>query len=250
MKKNRAIIIGILIFIAAVGLLFYAFMPSLAVFTVPLWKWFLAAAILYWLIKKIVFSNVLANRLSVFIPLALAFMLFEPEIGALLGKGDDFVNNGYVILAAALLDAAVWIFFRPRNKKFFSGGSRTSSAGETITVGGSESNGEPLTFKLGSHIYYADASSQTTLDMINQLSELKIYYQNADTGDTEATLYLNIVNQLGETRIFVPRSWHVELSTENSMGSVNCRPDGDVTTRTIVIRVKNQMGDVGIVSED
>ena len=58
------------------------------------------------------------------------------------------------------------------------------------------------------------------------------------------------MNQLGEVRIFVPRSWHVDLVNENSMGSVNCRPDGDITTRTIVIRVKNQMGDVGIVSED
>ena len=71
-----------------------------------------------------------------------------------------------------------------------------------------------------------------------------------DSGDTAAPLNLNIVNQLGEVRIFVPRSWHVDLVNENSMGSVNCRPDGDITTRTIVIRVKNQMGDVGIVSED
>ena len=74
--------------------------------------------------------------------------------------------------------------------------------------------------------------------------------ENTDTGDTAAPLNLNIVNQLGEVRIFVPRSWHVDLVNENSMGSVNCRPDGDITTRTIVIRVKNQMGDVGIVSED
>ena len=43
----------------------------------------LAAALLYWLIKKIFFGRLLANRISVFIPLALAFMLFEPEIGAL-----------------------------------------------------------------------------------------------------------------------------------------------------------------------
>ncbi|MBR7078827.1 MAG: hypothetical protein IKI41_08770 [Clostridia bacterium] len=248
MKKSNTMIFGILILIAAVGLLFYAFMPSLAIFTVPLWKWFLAAALLYWLIKKIFFGRLLANRISVFIPLALAFMLFEPEIGALAGKGPDFVNNWLIILAAFLLDAAVWIIFRPRNKKFFSGAH--SSSGETITVGGSETNGEPITFKLGSHIYYADASSQSTLDMINQLGELKIYYQNTDTGDTAAPLNLNVVNQLGEVRIFVPRSWHVDLVNENTMGSVNCRPDGDITTRTIVIRVKNQLGDVGIVSED
>ena len=151
MKKSNTIIFGILILIAAVGLLFYAFMPSLAIFTVPLWKWFLAAALLYWLIKKIFFGRLLANRISVFIPLALAFMLFEPEIGALAGKGPDFVNNWLIILAAFLLDAAVWIIFRPRNKKFFSGAH--SSSGETITESGTltiaKSSLEPQTEQVG-----------------------------------------------------------------------------------------------------
>ncbi len=245
--KNGAIIFGILVLIAGVGLLFYAFMPELAVFAIPLWKWFLAAALLYWIIKKVAFSKTLANRLSLFIPLGLGFMLFEKEIGNAIGKSPDFVNNWYIILAAVLLDAAVWIIFRPKAKQFFS--KNGSKGKETVTYGSSDSS-DPVNFKLGSHIYYVDASTQPGVNLINQLGELTVFYQNTDTGDTEGTLSLNLVNQMGETRVHIPRSWHVDLSSDVSMGAVNCRPDGENTTRTIVIRVKNQMGEVNIVSDD
>lgn len=248
MKKNSAIIFGILVLIAGVGLLFYAFMPGLAVFTIPLWKWFLAAAMVYWLVKKIIFSKTLANRLSVFIPLGLAFILFESEIGNAIGKGPDFVNNWYIILAAALLDGAVWLIFRPKMKKFFSGSDCGGS--KTITYGTGDSNGDPVKFKLGEHVYYIDASAQTNADLINQLGELNVYYQNTDTGDTETPLHLNLVNQMGETRVHIPRSWHVDLSTDVSMGEVHCRQEAEVTTRTIYVRVKNTMGEVSIVSDD
>ena len=246
MKKNKAIIFGILILIAGIGLLFYAIMPELIIFTVPIWKWILAGAILYWLIKKVVFGKSLAYRLSVFLPLGLAFVLFEKEIGTLIGKGSDFVNNGLVIAAAVLLDVAIMMIFRTRNKKFFSASNKN---GETkVTTG--DSKVESVNFKLGSHIYYVDASVQTEVNVVNQVSELKVYYQNTDTGDTSGDLYFNIVNQMGETKIFIPKNWHVELNSDCAMGAVNCRPDGDVLTRTIYIRVKNQMGEVDIISED
>lgn len=248
MKKNNAIIFGILVLIAGLGLLFFAFMPNQAVFTVPIWKWFLAAAIIYWMVKKIVFSKTLANRLSVFLPLALGFMLFESEIGTLAGKGTDFVNNWIVLAAALLMDGAIWIIFRPRAKKFFS--EYHSDSHDSVSSGKSGGDGEPVSFKLGSHIYYVDATTQSDVDIINQLGELKIIYQNTDTGDTSEDLCFNLVNQMGETTVYIPKSWHVDLSSDVSMGAVNCRPDSDVTTRTITVRIKNQMGEVNIVSDD
>ena len=249
MKKSSAIIIGILILIAAVGLLFYAFNPALAIFTVPVWKWFLAAALIYWIVKKVCFSTNLANRFSIFIPLALGFILFEKEFGALLGKGDDFVNNWLIILAAAMLDAAIWIIFSTRHKKFFRStyGSRNSTITHDRSGKGSK---EPITFKLGDHVYYVDASTQTDVNLINQLGELKVFYQNTDTGDTTTPLYLNLINQMGETTVHVPSAWHVDLTADNSMGSVNCRPDPDITTRDLIVNVKNQMGELNIVSDD
>ncbi|MCR5056502.1 MAG: hypothetical protein K6B54_06285 [Clostridia bacterium] len=252
MKRNNAIIIGILILIAAVGLLFYAFNPGLQVFTVPVWKWILAAALLYWLIKKVVFGREIANKLSVFIPLALGFMLFEREIGTAVGKGPDFVNNWLIILAAVMLDIAVWAIFRPRHKKFFSQCRKDmkDNVKEKVTFGSEDSNGSATTFKLGSHIYYVDAAVQKTADLINQLGELNVYYQNTDMVGEGEDFYLNLVNQMGETSVHIPRDWHADISNDNTMGSVNCRNDVEETVHTIHIRVRNQMGEVNVVSDD
>ena len=252
MKKNNAIIFGILILLAAVGLLFYAFNPGLAVFTIPVWKWLLAAALLYWLIKKVVFGKNLANRLSIFILLGLGFMLFEREIGTAVGKGPDFVNNWLIILAAMMLDIAVWAIFRPRHKKFFSQCRKDmkDNVKEKVTFGSEDSNGSATTFKLGSHIYYVDAAVQKTADLINQLGELNVYYQNTDMVGEGEDLYLNLVNQMGETSVHIPRDWHADISNDNTMGSVNCRNDIEETVHTIHIRVRNQMGEVNVVSDD
>lgn len=236
MKKKSAIIFGILALIAGVGLLLYAFMPGQKVFTVPLWKWFLAFGLLHWLINKIFFSSLLANRLSVFLPLGLAFMLFEKEIGEALGKGKDFVNNWYILLAVLLLDMAVWIMFRPSLKKMFSE-KKAQKGGGTL-------------FKMGEHVYYIDASTKTVASVKNRLGELNVYFQNTDTGDTTTAFTLNVDNRMGETVVHIPRDWHAALTTSGSMGDISCRPDCDPVTRTININVNNQMGTVKIVSDD
>ena len=106
MRKSGALIWGILILLAAAGLLCYAFMPNLAVFTVPLWKWFAAAALIYWMVRLIFFSNKLSRRLSFVFPLALLFLVFECEIGTLAGRGPNFVNNWVIVLAAVEMTEA------------------------------------------------------------------------------------------------------------------------------------------------
>ena len=255
MKRSTAILLGILILLAGIGVLFYAFMPGLAVFTIPLWKWFLAAALVYWIVKKIVSSKSLGSRLSVFLPLGLMFILLEKEIGGFIGKGDDFVNNWFIILAAVLIDVALTFIFRSRISKVitYSGPrySGSSSAGRSGSgVGEISEDGDMPEFKLGSHVYYVDASTSGSAGAVNKLGELNVYYQNTDTEDLPETLVFTAVNQMGEMRIHIPRDWHVELNSDNSMGSVRCRPDGKVTNRTILINVKNQMGEVIILSDD
>jgi len=248
MKRNNAIIIGILILIAAVGLLFYAFNPGLQVFTVPVWKWILAAALLYWLIKKVVFGREIANKLSIFILLALGFMLFEREIGTAIGRGPDFVNNWLIILAAVMLDIAVWAIFRTKHKKFFkSTTTRTSTV--TNDCSGNAGGSSQMNFKLGNHVYYVDASTQTDVNLVNQLGELNIYYQNTDMGDSNDDLNLNLVNQMGETVVHIPHNWHADVSQDSAMGDISVRSEDEVTVRTLHIRIKNNMGDVKIVSD-
>ena len=258
MKKNGTKIIwGILLLIAAVGLIFYAFMPGLAVFTVPVWKWFIAAALIYWIIRKLGFGKSLADRLSIFVPLALLFFVFEREIGGALGKGSDFVNNWIIIIAAVLIDVAIYVLFKHTwkvNKKFATGSS-------TYTVDGVETRNsvegqdpenakEGRSFRLGDHTCYIDAYTTPVANVENQLGELNVYYQNTDVGDLSTPLTLNVANQLGQTVVHVPRNWHVELNTGNSLGSVNCRPDGEITIRTITINVDNKLGETSVVSPD
>ena len=259
-KKSTAIVWGILLLLAAVGLMFYAFAPDLVAF-IPVWKWFVGGAILYWLIKKVVFGKNLAERLSVFLPLALLFMVFEKEIGAWTGKGDDFVNNWILLAAAVLLNMAVYFIFRSTIKKSSSSsahGTSSTSSGWSKTVEiedekGDSEDGNTCTirkFWLGDHVCYIDADANPEVYVSNKLGSLNVYYQNADVGDLSRPITLNLTNRMGETRIHIPRNWHVELVENNSMGDISCRADGEVTIRTITINVENNMGDVKVVSDD
>ncbi len=255
MKKNEAKIIwGILLLIAAVGLIFYAFMPGLAIFTIPVWKWFVAAALIYWIVRKVVFGKNLARRLSIFIPLALLFFVFEKEIGGLLGKGENFVNNWVIIIAAVLIDVAIYIIFKRtwKMQRSYAGTSTSyiDNGSETRGNTNGQVNGNVgRTFRLGDHTCYIDADANPTANVVNQLGELNVYYQNSDVGDLSRPLTLNVVNQMGETVVHVPGNWHVELHTDNTMGAVNCRKDADITIRTITINADNKMGEISIVSD-
>ncbi|MBP1587385.1 MAG: hypothetical protein ILO53_03160 [Clostridia bacterium] len=248
MKKSTKIIVGILILIAAIGLLFYAFMPGLAIFTIPLWKWLLSAALVFWIVKRIVSGRTLGARLSVFLPIGLLFILLEKEIGGFIGRGDDFVNNWFVILAAAMIDIALPIIFRNKLGKSVSGSHASYTVSRSASSG--TSSADNSVFRLGSHVYYVDVAEKSTASVINQLGELNVYFQNTDVCSSEEPLTFSGVNQMGEMRIHVPRDWHVDLTHENSMGTMVCRPDGDVISRTIVMNIKNQMGEVRIVSDD
>ncbi len=257
MKKNKAIIWGILIFIAAAGLLVFAIRPDLAIFTVPVWKWIIAFLLVYCIIWKIVGGWRLTTRITVFLPLALLFMLFEKEIGTAAGLGADFVNNWILLAAAVLLDIGVYFIFRNKNQKNFSdfhftnkGKICSGGSGENGGEGERSANGQSYWFRMGDNVCYIDAC-RPFARVNNRLGELNVYYQNIDVGDLSQPLELNVDNSLGETTVHIPRNWHVELDTgSSSMGDVNCRQDADVTIRTITIKVNNHMGEVNIASDD
>lgn len=261
MKKNKAIIWGIIIFVAAVGLLVFAINPGLSLFTVPVWKWFAAALLIYWLLWKIIFGRNVTTKLTVFLPLALLFMVFEKEIGGLVGREPDFVNNWILLAAALLLDCGVYFIFRGKNKSkkwknvtFNNGNGKICSGSDNVKREGSCENEsgkdwQSYWFRLGDNVCYLDASRRVA-NVNNRLGSLNVYYQNTDVGDLSQPLELNVENKLGATTVHIPRNWHVELDTgKSSMGEVNCRHDADITIRTISIHVNNQMGEVDIVSE-
>lgn len=270
MKRSKAVIWGVLIFIAAAGLLVFAFRPDLAIFTVPVWKWIAAILLVYWIVHKIVFGRKLTTKLTIFLPLALLFMVFEREIGTLIGRGPNFVNNWILLAAAILLNCGVYFIFRSKNKSYgrstssfrFSGNGKISDGTSDGAVDGDgtrdadsgesakKRSGQARVFRMGDNVCYIDAS-EPSASVVNRLGSLNVFYQNTDVGDLSQPLELNIVNQLGSTVVHVPRNWHVEMNgSSNSMGDINCRPDANVTIRTLTVNGVNTMGELSIVSDD
>lgn len=263
MKKSTALIWGILILLAAAGLLCYAFMPELAVFTVPLWKWFVAAVLMYWIIRLLFFSNKLANRLSFVFPLALLFLVFEREIGLALGKEDpNFVNNWIIVLAAGLLTAAFHLIFREKplikiknsNTVYGDNGDGTrvytqsnygAGAGDAP---GANAYAATRSFSMGDNVCYIDAL-EPFASVSNRMGQLNVYYQNTDMGDPAQQVTLAVNNSLGQTNVHIPRDWRVVLRTEDNFGDVKVRPDTSSTGRVFSVTVNNKGGQVNIVSE-
>ncbi len=261
MKKSGALIWGILILLAAAGLLCYAFMPNLAVFTVPLWKWFAAAALLYWMIRLIFFSKKLAKRLSFVFPLALLFLVFEREIGTLAGKGPNFVNNWIIILAAVLLTAAFHLIFRDKplvkikSSNTVYGGDQTARTTYTQGQSGVQGTGNGTyayagarTFSMGNNVCYIDALEPYAA-VSNRMGQLSVYYQNTDMGDPSQQVTLAVSNALGQTTVHIPSDWRVVLTTQDNLGDIRVRPDSAGATRVFSVTVSNKGGQVSIVSE-
>ena len=260
MKKSSALIWGILILLAAAGLLCYAFMPALKIFTVPLWKWFVAMLLLYWIIRLIVFGKKLSRKLSFVFPLALLFLLFEREIGTLAGKGTNFVNNWIIILAALPLTMAFHLIFRDKpavkiksSNTVYTGrdGDQTQYTQAQYTqYSGVRSAGSAgkRSFSMGDNVCYIDALEPYAA-VANRMGALTVYYQNTDMGDPSQQVTLAVSNILGQTTIHIPRSWHVVLTTNDNLGDVEVRPDSPDAVRVFNVTVSNKAGQVSIVSD-
>ncbi len=258
MKKSGALIWGIMILLAAAGLLCYAFMPTLAIFTVPLWKWFVSALLLYWMIRLIFFSNKLSKKLSFVFPLALLFLVFEREIGTAAGKGPDFVNNWIIILAAALLTAAFHLIFRSKpmvrikssNTVYRGGpdGGQSAQAAYTKSSGAQGTYTGARTFSMGSNVCYIDALEPYAA-VSNRMGQLDVRYQNTDMGDPAQQVTLAVNNALGQTTVYIPANWRVVLTTQDNLGDIYVRPDTADAVRVFSVTVSNKGGQVSIVSE-
>lgn len=265
MKKSGALIWGILILLAAAGLLCYAFMPNLAVFTVPLWKWFAAAALIYWMVRLIFFSNKLSRRLSFVFPLALLFLVFEREIGTLAGRGPNFVNNWVIVLAAALLTAAFHLIFRDKplvrikSSNTVYGNDANGEQSAAAYAGNSGAQGQngtrgagsyagARTFSMGSNVCYIDALEPYAA-VSNRMGQLDVYYQNVDMGDPAQQVTLAVNNALGQTSVYIPANWRVVLTTQDNLGDIYVRPDTADAVRVFSVTVSNKGGQVSILSK-
>ncbi len=224
MRKNK-ILWGILLLVAAVGILLFALMPELSLISIPLWKWLAGVVLLYWLLKNAVFGQNLREHLCIFLPLGLLFMVFEKEIARCLGRSDDLANNWLILSAAVLLTAAVCLLF-----------------GKGVGVSKHHHN------RLASSVYYLDVQENKKHTVSNSLGETVVFCQNTDVGDNTAPVYLDVNNRLGDTTIHIPPEWSVSLKADNHLGNIQVRPNPLVSGREFILTGSNRLGEINVVS--
>lgn len=220
---SKGIGFGIILLIAAVGLILYAIVPSLAIFTIPVWKYLVGALVLWWLINNLIFGNDLADHFSIFFQLALLFVIFKEEIIAWTGIQTE-IKSWIVIVGGLLINTAVHIIF--------------SNVG-TKKVKASDKN------RMGSTVVNLDAAKSEN-SVSNSMGELEVFYNNADAENLPDVMNLYVDNKFGETLVHVPSNWHIEHNFKNKFGDVSVRTNGENTTKTLNITGNNKFGDIKI----
>lgn len=238
MNNKKRVLFGIVLMIAAAGLLILAFIPEAGLAGVEVWKWFVGAVLIYWLFNNLIFGKKLKNHFDVFMPLALLFIVFEEEIAPLLGKEPDFVNNWLIFGVGALLTVGIHLLLGGFDRKnVFCGNVKGH-----INIGKKHDN------RFSSSVCYFDLAEGNNHSVSNRLGETNVFFQNTDMGDTETPVTLNVENELGQTTVNVPADWRVTMKVCNELGDVNTRPDLPETTREIIVTGSNRLGELSIES--
>lgn len=244
-QKASKIFWGILLLLTAAALVLYGIGESKGVFGMPMHKMLFAIVLSAWIISKVLFSDSLRERLKIFFPLGLLFMVLETEIAKWAGlPSEEIINNWIVLLASILADIAITVLV-PRGKskgKHFN----FSFEGESDHRG----FGEPESYdknRFSESTVYIDASKTKKSFVENKLGETNVYYQNAENIDPSIPLELTIVNHMGETNIHVPADWYIVNEMSCALGAVNTRKNiaSDNQVR-LIVRGDNKMGETNI----
>ena len=269
-KSSKRIIWGILLLLLATGLILLAFFPQFSWFAeISAWKWFVALFLLFFIIDRLFFAKSVAGHFDFIIPLAILFLVFKKDIARAAGLEPDFVNSWLVLITAFLLTCAAHLLFSNKphslvniviNGKKFSSDEFTSQKKYTYNVN-SDSVDENSADKdentvgdvqdnyhnnLAHHTIFFDVSAKTHFEASNELGQLNVFFQNTNLGDTSATVYRDISNELVQMDIRVPANWIIENRINNTLGQVNVKTNGSEKSRTIVISGTNTTGQINI----
>lgn len=170
-----------------------------------------------------------------FLMAGIELIIFEEEIGSLLGKTEDnWINNWAVILISLLIGIGFDMIFngikdriKGKKRKLF-----------TVNATG-----------FGDHVKYIDSSKMHTEYYRNNFGDAEIHFENADRYEGGATLTVD--NAFGDMMIYVPREWEVSVDIDSSFGDVDVSPElcvayGDDSGKKLVIKGTNRFGDLEI----
>ncbi|MGN1047188.1 MAG: hypothetical protein ACI4QZ_01110 [Eubacteriales bacterium] len=226
---------GIMLVLAAVALIIYGVGVNFDVIGIPLSKLLIGALLALWILKKLISGRTIFDKLDIFLPLGLLFIVFEKYIAEYIGVEDsNIISNWIVIVAALLFSAAMHMLSDGSKKKEY----------QNDTEGKKSESHRGMAMSGG---IYIDAGENKMQFVTNSFGETEVFYQNAEllSGNTAS---LEVVNSFGEVIVHVPAEWNVENHMTCSFGSVEVRRQTVDSEKTLILTGKNSFGSVEIVS--
>lgn len=159
---------------------------------------------------------------EIFIPLAVAFAMFEKNIAFLLGKEDpDLIRNGVLYLIALLLTIGASLLTEGHSKTF-----RFHDK------------------KIGRSTVYVDCTNFVSEEIENNMGSCIVHFTGTESYTGGGVL--NIENNMGSVIVRVPSSWKIRANMENNMGSVSI-PETDVQNGpSLTLTGENNMGSLRV----
>ena len=235
-SSKKKIIWGLILLVLTVGLIFWVFVPDLGwPRGIALWKWFVGAVLLYWLINNAVFGKRLVDHFDVFLPLSLLFAVFRSDLSSAIGKDLSFISRWSVIGIAVLLTIALHLLLD--NVKYVHREGDKSS--EKIAVDATDSSNS---FK--SSIDYFDLSQKKSFSVTNRMGETEVFFQNMNLVDLSEPVRLNLSNSFGELIVHVPPECKVTTHLDVKFGADTMRPNPDNPTWELLVFGVCRFGEV------
>ncbi len=231
MKNHSKIFWGLALILLAAGLLLMAFAPELGIVKLPFWKLVLGLLIVYWILDNVLYGKTLGERLDVFLPLALLFVIFKKEIFDLTGGDADKVKSWLVIVAGVVLTVAVHVLF---------------DQVKTVKKENTQAVSEQKSSRFSDSNCVFDAADTRMHRVSNRFGEMRVTFKNTDVVNVTSDVLLDVDNSCGQITVTVPAEWEVVSCVDNSLGSVEIRQNRVQGARRLVVSGKNRFGEVEI----
>lgn len=231
MKSSKRIIWGIALVLAGVLVALAALGTIVLPVDISPWRIILGVGVLAILINGLA----TLDFVQTFVMAGIEIMIFEKQIGELLGKTEEnWINNWTVLLITFLVGAGFNMIFK---------GLRTSLKKRRSKIFHFNIN------SVGDHVKYIDASRMHTEYVRNNFGDFEIRFENADAYKGDATLTVD--NSFGDMEIFVPSEWEVSVDVDNTFGDLAVADElrvayGDGSGKKLKIKGTNRFGDMDI----
>lgn len=238
MKKNIGrILVGLLLIAMAV----LAVMGSFNIgFTMPgdvqIWQWVVGILLLFPMLdglRRLEFAGF-------FLLLGFEFMVFEPQIGSILGFAErDWISNWLVFFVSLLLGIGFSMIVK--GCRLFNFKIKKNTLAHTVK-----------------YIDCADFEKET---VSNKMGELDVRFENVCA--LSRNTFLTVHNSLGETRVYVPSEWKVKVNMVNTLGDVTVdnvfkekkertfTAEGETEEAreyTLTVKAYNKLGEIKIIA--